>query len=83
MGIFHTMPHTGVFPTVPDERIAPDNLQHYHEGWFNYKSAEDELTEVKSLLTDMEENGWCTQYDRLSEIQAALKGKQPIFSSWA
>ena len=33
MGIFHTMPHTGVFPTVPDERVTPGNLQHYHAGW--------------------------------------------------
>lgn len=80
MGILHTMPHTGIFPPVPDDRVEFHEPQDSHSEWTNYKSVEDSPAEVKSLIDEMEANGWCTQFDHLPELINSLKGEQPVFS---
>jgi len=80
MGIEHTMPHTGVFPQVPDDRAPPDNLQEYEEDWSNYRSAESEPQVVADLLSEMQANGWSTQHDTHADLKASLQGQDPVFS---
>ena len=74
MGILHTMPPTGIFPTVKDERVEFDDQAEHDADWANYASAEAALLEVQGLIKDMEDQGWCTQYDKLCELTNALKG---------
>ena len=80
MGILHTMPPTGIFPTVKDERVEFDDQAEHGAEWVNYASAEAALLEVQGLKKDMEDPGWCTQYDKLCEHTNALKGHRPVFS---
>ena len=80
MGILHTPNHTGIFPKVPDDRSTRDDLQQHHDDWSNYKSAERALPEVRSLLADMHQQQWFSEYTTMDQLKSALSGQTPIFS---
>ncbi len=80
MGILHTLPQTGVFPSVPDNREPVDNIPLHQSDWENYRSAEAEPEVVEALLDEMEQHDWMTSYDNYSELKAALQGWEPVFS---
>lgn len=72
MGIEEVLPHTGIFPPVPDDRASPYLSDLTHHDWRNYASAESEPTIVKDIIGQMKESGWLQEFVTLDEVAREL-----------
>ena len=80
MGFSSEVETTGVFPTVPAsqaelefEQVQAKTL----EGWTNYETAEQEQEELRALVQNYVDRGFCHLVGSLKEAEAEL-GRAPI-----
>ena len=81
MGIEECMVPRGVFPQIdestPDELRRP--LDHWHEGFTNYKSLEEEL-EGSKALDELVAAGFVKYFHSYDAVKKYLGGREPISS---
>ena len=73
---------TGVFPVVdgqPWEQESADLLHRCLEGWSNYSSAVEEKEDLNRLIQEAKEQGFCTFYDTLQQVESEL-GVKPVLN---
>lgn len=82
LGFSEDIKPTGVFPVVdgqPWEQESADLLHRCLEGWSNYSSAVEEKEDLNRLIQEAKEQGFCTFYDTLQQVESEL-GVKPVLN---
>ena len=96
LGITQQIPSHGVFPPAAEmEKIEADHIQRRSlEGWENYGSAQEEAEDLKALIQDYVDRGFCRvvkpdQAEKelgpdyvLNELGVVVKTKQDAQGRW-
>ena len=82
LGFSEDIKPTGVFPVVdgqPWEQESADLLHRCLEGWSNYSSAVEEKEDLNRLIQEAKEQGFCTFYVTLQQVESEL-GVKPVLN---
>jgi len=83
MGIEETLPATGIFPPVPDDRSRVDVAQLPSHDWHNYASAEAEPGIVQDIIKNMRSEGWIHEFTSMDEVLTFLQTERVYLSKIA